>query len=385
MKTLEPRQDFIDPQLQDYLDLLKSVPERDPQAKTRSRAKFLNELDEYFPQAQPVHGPSAGWAAFVAKLRSRLTIQPISRVALVTLSIILLISVVLFGGATATASASKAALPGDRLYPLKTGLEQARLSITSNPAAQANLYMEIASRRLLEIQVLAAGRRFEAIEPLAYEFQAAVKKSLEAVNLLAASDPLQAAQLKAQINLQLAQFAQALNLMLEEVPISIQGSVQQAITTTTEEEESTPTRLISPANENNDNKKSSSGSGSSQDTNTSGSTGSDAENQDGVSNSTGSGDPGNENSGSSETTGSENNSESKSGSNSENNGDGSINQNNNNTQNSSDESNSGEDRGSSSIEQNDTLPGDGGSNDNSSQDNHSEGGSNPGGGESGNH
>lgn len=66
--------------------------------------------------------------------------------------------VVLVGGLT-SAAASGNSLPGDPFYPLKLGVERARLAITFDPAARARLHAQFADVRLSEAQrLVAAGR-----------------------------------------------------------------------------------------------------------------------------------------------------------------------------------------------------------------------------------
>ena len=77
------------------------------------------------------------------------------------------------GGLTA-AAASSISLPGDPLYGVKLGLEQAQLTLTFNPAARARLQLQFADVRLDEAQRLfAAGRKQDAVR-LVDQYQAAV-------------------------------------------------------------------------------------------------------------------------------------------------------------------------------------------------------------------
>jgi len=64
-----------------------------------------------------------------------------------------LLVIVLIGGWGLT-TASAAALPGDALYPVKTGLENLRLTFTNDPAAQQRLQEERETRRQEEVRAL---------------------------------------------------------------------------------------------------------------------------------------------------------------------------------------------------------------------------------------
>jgi hypothetical protein len=71
----------------------------------------------------------------------------------------LLVVVMLFGGAGAAAYAAGESLPDEALYPLKTALEDARLALTSGPAAEVDLLLELSNERAEEIRALVAAGR----------------------------------------------------------------------------------------------------------------------------------------------------------------------------------------------------------------------------------
>ena len=75
-------------------------------------------------------------------------VQPMAAVAL---------SVFLFvGGWVGVVNASVGALPGDRLYPVKLGIERAQMALATSSAQKAQLRTEFTSRRLEEMVALAA-------------------------------------------------------------------------------------------------------------------------------------------------------------------------------------------------------------------------------------
>jgi hypothetical protein len=74
---------------------------------------------------------------------------------------------VLVGGLT-SAAASGNSLPGDALFPIKLGVEQAQLAITFDPVARARLHAQFAEVRLLEAQrLVAAGRVQDGVRQVA--------------------------------------------------------------------------------------------------------------------------------------------------------------------------------------------------------------------------
>jgi len=78
-----------------------------------------------------------------------------ARVALTALVILILITL-LAGG---TAYAAQESLPGDPLYPVKIGTEDARLLLAGNNADKAELNLEFAQTRLMEMSRVASRNR----------------------------------------------------------------------------------------------------------------------------------------------------------------------------------------------------------------------------------
>ena len=80
----------------------------------------------------------------------------------------------LIGTGLTAAAASSNSLPGEPLYAVKLGVEQAQLALTFNPSARARLQLQFADVRLDEAQRLfAAGRKQDGVR-LVDQYQAAV-------------------------------------------------------------------------------------------------------------------------------------------------------------------------------------------------------------------
>src|SRR5712692_2061307 len=118
-----------------------------PAAGARSRLQA--------PDAKPDAGrgrPPAGIGR-----RSRWVARPAFRLALAVG-----LSGALLGAGIVAASAQS--LPGDPLYQVKRGMERVQLSLTLDPAANARLRMQLATRRVSEAgQLSAQGRVAEAL------------------------------------------------------------------------------------------------------------------------------------------------------------------------------------------------------------------------------
>jgi hypothetical protein len=274
----EPHNEDIDPELVKLFELLRATPAREPLSIVQGEERFLAELDgltssfnflglripyakassntaamgvkkhngfkvhpEQFPEEDLSFSPKrflALWETLSASLFSWLTNlvssgrgnQPSNFVRRAVLASILAVMLLVFGGA-GFATAARSALPGEALYPLKTSLEQARISVAANPATQANLYLSLAENRLQEISGLVATGRYDQVAPIAAEFERYVKKAVAAVEAVAENDPAQAAKLNARLASALSSFAQSLGDLLEGAPETLRPDLQTAVET----------------------------------------------------------------------------------------------------------------------------------------------------------
>ena len=120
-----------------------------PEFRRRLRARLLDEISpvqdehrkyrwDWLVSASPVRAASAGLLTFA----------------------------VLAGG-TASVYASQSSLPGDVLYPVKIGVENIQVAVTRDPLDKANLYLEIAQRRIDEAAEQVSLNRTPAASALA--------------------------------------------------------------------------------------------------------------------------------------------------------------------------------------------------------------------------
>ena len=121
-----------------WLDELKSVPARDPQAAARGRTRFL---------AQAVSASEfqrhKGWKSLFGK----------EQFAMNVLMSILVIAGILFGGG-ATVNAAQDDLPNQPLYAVKTWSEDLSLQFHNSPEAKAERLLELAQIRIQEMTQL---------------------------------------------------------------------------------------------------------------------------------------------------------------------------------------------------------------------------------------
>lgn len=114
------------------LDTLITIPPRDEQAATKSRAAFLAQAAAMKPHVQTI----------AAKRNAFKSLRVL----------IFIIGGFLFGGATA-AFASQTSNPNDWLYPVKILTEDVRLSMASDARERLALLIEFSDRRMTEIDV----------------------------------------------------------------------------------------------------------------------------------------------------------------------------------------------------------------------------------------
>jgi hypothetical protein len=117
-------------------------------------------------------------------------------------------------------------LPGDTLYPVKTGVENFQLAITSSPAAKADLYLKFTQRRIDEVQQEVKLNRNVSTETLAkvqQQFDGTLKELSNSNNTKASNNTLS--------HLSVATLNQQLELeqTLAGAPQSSQPAIQQII------------------------------------------------------------------------------------------------------------------------------------------------------------
>ncbi len=219
--------DEIDPELKELLDLLRPVPERTPEATAAGRAKFIAELDAIYPVERKVR--KGLWSTILVDFDLLKEKFGMKSLVFRTFVAILAVLVLVLGGAGMTAQAAAGALPGDALYGVKTGLEQARLSLTNAADAQVRLYLELANRRLEEMDALVEAGRYTEVAPLAEDFHNYVSKALEALKAAGQDNPVTAAELNAEIAASLARFSQVLNSIFARLPETVQPALLPAL------------------------------------------------------------------------------------------------------------------------------------------------------------
>ncbi len=219
----------IDAALLEKISLLEKTPERDAEMAAQTRGKFLAEVDNL---PLPGSASSMGWLlglfGFNQPSSAAMSIGK-RKFSFSTIAAALFVIVVLFGGATATAYASQTALPGDALYPVKTSLEQTRISLANDAYNQAQLHLQFAQRRLNEIKELLAQGRTNDIEFASSEFEHYVQEAMKAAQIVMAADSERGAELNKLVSQALLDYASALKSVLVAAPEAVKPVVEKAM------------------------------------------------------------------------------------------------------------------------------------------------------------
>ncbi len=140
-----------------------------PEFKQRARNRLLEAM-------QP---PQAGAERRGLGIGNWLKPLVPARVPSFPLTIAIVILVLLAAGST-TVYASQGSLPGDALYPIKTGAETIQLALTLSPEARANLHLKLAQRRTEEI-IAQSNQGLDistsALEAVATQIDAAIRET----------------------------------------------------------------------------------------------------------------------------------------------------------------------------------------------------------------
>lgn len=216
-----------DSRLLKLIGLLRPTPPRDPQVVEQSRLKYQAEVDTLIGTGELSFRKKKSYQFQSKEKINMSTFKP--RFALTTLFVLAAIFLFLFGGTGLTVFAAQSALPGDALYPVKTGLEQTRLSLTSQDDQIAQIHLSLAQKRLDEIEKLIREGRYDQVGKTAAEFERQIQLVVEAIKRLSENDPARAAELATSLMTEISSYTKALTGMLANLPESVKLEVEKAI------------------------------------------------------------------------------------------------------------------------------------------------------------
>jgi hypothetical protein len=147
-------------------------------------------------------------------------------------ALVVVVGVLLIGGVRMTRAAAKTAIPGDALYPVKTTLEQTRLSLAQDAGDRAQLKMGFAELRLDEIAALIEEGRYHLVNEAVLAFEADINSAILELATVAQVDTARAARIALEIAASLTRYAQTLSVMAVNAPEGVQSEVARALDTT---------------------------------------------------------------------------------------------------------------------------------------------------------
>lgn len=145
----------------------------------------------------------------------------------VALIAIVAVVALLLGGSRAV-SASDDALPGDRLYPVKTTVEDVRLTFSTDPD-DIQLYLQFTEVRVQEMERLVHAGRSDAVPLAARRFEDQVREAKDVLARVSARDGALAGTLNARFGEGLSTRRASLERLLETAPEQARPSIQHAL------------------------------------------------------------------------------------------------------------------------------------------------------------
>ncbi|RPI81527.1 MAG: hypothetical protein EHM41_20455 [Chloroflexi bacterium] len=149
-----------------------------------------------------------------------------------TIILIAAIAVLFLGAISITSVAAQSSIPGDALYPVKSTIEQTRLSFSRDAGVRAQLRMSYAEQRLDEIASLIEEGRFREVGRAVLAFEADINSAILELENLSETDPLRAPQIAREITSALTRYAQILSVMAANAPDAVKQEVTRALDTT---------------------------------------------------------------------------------------------------------------------------------------------------------
>jgi hypothetical protein len=183
---MKEHQEHLEPRLQEALDLIRPTTPRSPESAERGRAAFLSQARMMKAAVSPQPKMRLkGWIHSIIGKEFKM---------LPTLTSLLVVLALLFGGTGATVFAAQDSLPNDLLYPVKVVTEDFRYELLDSPQAKYDLLSEYVQNRFKEYNILATNG-----EPMPAEWATRLEQHTRFMLELAAGmedAPLQQAMLQ---------------------------------------------------------------------------------------------------------------------------------------------------------------------------------------------
>jgi hypothetical protein len=141
----------------------------------------------------------------------------------------ILLVLALLANTNSLAAAAQAAGPGDQFYPLKTSLESVRLALALSPAQEAELSIQQAQNRLVELTGLVLEGDLEALANTAGAYELKLSRALRALETVAGQDPAEAVRLAQVLQSNVFDQADLLRMLVNSLPENHQAYIKATI------------------------------------------------------------------------------------------------------------------------------------------------------------
>lgn len=142
---------------------------------------------------------------------------------------LVLATVLLLGGTGVMVAAAQDSLPGDLLYPVKTGDEALQLAVSQDSIGKTELHLHFAEHRINEIQALTAQGRFGQVAALASAYERELGQGVDELELASRDHPSRAAALLPQVEQALARNTEVLSVVRDTLPANSKADLENAI------------------------------------------------------------------------------------------------------------------------------------------------------------
>lgn len=147
----------------------------------------------------------------------------------VQIALAVLLVVALLANTNSLVAAAHSSGPSDQFYAIKTSLESVRLALALSPEKEAEICIEQAQQRLLELTGLTLEGDLEPLEETSTAYAAKVTRALQALEDLAVNDPAEAGRLAHGLQKDVFDQAGLLHLLVPSLPESYKTHIEDAL------------------------------------------------------------------------------------------------------------------------------------------------------------
>ncbi len=240
LTSIEGGQDTLDSILDKYPNLAQDLRPRleaslwlrEQKGALDPRPGFIKASRQYLVsqiREQPALAPGSALSLWGTRLRQLWHMKSALQFATFVLLIVTLVSL-----GNVVYLSSQLSLPGDPLYTVKRGFEQARLAFTFSKTGDARLYTQLSQRRTSEIVELFLEGRYEDIPAAAGRLERQIDYALRSIDSVAARNPLEAQALSASFEKTLTSEAFILGIILDTSPPQAIPGIRMALQITSQ-------------------------------------------------------------------------------------------------------------------------------------------------------